>query len=87
MRSLMLPVVGTFGGIATLKMDGLDPETDVIEDVCKQRETITSTKVPLNATLLELVDESDIQIDLEAAVKPTRCAGVGAYTPNAIPLA
>jgi hypothetical protein len=37
-------------------------------------------------TNLKITDESEIQSDLDAVVKPARYTGVGVYTPNAAPL-
>ena len=42
--------------------------------------------MPLIAKLLPFTEESDTQSELEAAVKPTRIAAVGAYAPNELPL-
>jgi hypothetical protein len=40
----------------------------------------------LRETTLKLTEESEIQSELEAAVRPARYAGLGAYTANATPL-
>jgi hypothetical protein len=82
----MLPVVGTFSGIAVFEIEGLDPNMETFEDLCKLTEMRTSKEIPLQAKLLTLIAESEIQSDLDAAVNPARYAGVGVYTPNAAPL-
>jgi hypothetical protein len=85
-RSFMLPVVGTFSGIAVFEIEGLDPNMETFEDLCKLTEMRTSKEIPLHAKLLTLIADSEIQSDLDAAVNPARYAGVGVYTPNAAPL-
>ena len=59
-------------------MEGPDPETETFEDLCNMTEIRMPKEEPVSAKLLTLIDESEIQSDLEAAVKPTRYAGVDA---------